>query len=158
MKRFSRKDIAETVGLVAVVASLIFVAWELHEVGVASKIAARDSITAGHLEFMGSLIDEEVLPTAVWKLFSGKADELTEYENFQIEIHHHRRWRHYERIYHLYRLGVLTDQEWSGFRTTIYATMNEDDSFSLTSRQAFESFNSFLSEDFVRYVNSLMEE
>ena len=158
MNRLSRKDIAESVGLIAVVASLIFVAWELHEVGVASKIAARDSITAGHLEFMGAIIDQEVLPTAIWKLYSGKADELTEFETFQIEIHHQRRWRHYERTYHLYRLGVLTDQEWSGFRAAIYASMNEDQPFSLTSRETFEGLNSLLSEDFVRYVNSLMEE
>ena len=75
MNRFSRKDIAEGVGLVAVVASLIFVAWELHEVGVASKIAARESVTAGHLEVMRSLIDEEVLPGAIWKLHSGEEDE-----------------------------------------------------------------------------------
>ena len=158
MNHLSRKDIAETVGLVAVVASLIFVAWELHEVGVASKIAARDSITAGHLEFMGALIDEEVLPTAIWKLYSDKADELTEFEAFQIDIHHQRRWRHYERIYHLYRLGVLTDQEWSGFRAAIYDSMNVDHPFSLTSRETFEGLNTLLSEDFVKYVNSLFEE
>jgi hypothetical protein len=155
MSRMSRKDISDTVGLVAIVASLIFVAWELHEVGVASKIAARDSITAGHLEFMGALIDEEVLPTAIWKLISGKADELTEFEAFQVEIHHHRRWRHYERVYYLYRLGVLTDQEWSGFRASIYSTMIEDDPFSLTSRETFEVLKPLLSEEFVRYVNSL---
>jgi len=158
MNRLSRKDIAETVGLVAVIASLIFVAWELHEAGVASRIAARDSITAGHLEFMGALVDEGVLPTALWKLESGKTDELTEFEAFQVEIHHQRRWRHYERVYYMYRLGVLTDQEWSGFRASIHASMHIDDPFSLTSRQTFEELKSFLSEDFVDYVNSLIEE
>jgi hypothetical protein len=158
MNRWSRKDIAETVGLVAVVASLIFVAWELHEVGVASKMAARDSITAGHLEFMGALVDEEILPTAVWKLSSGKADELTEFEVFQIDIHHQRRWRHYERVYHLYQLGVLTDREWSGFRAAIYDSMHNDDPFAMTSRETFEGVQPILSEDFVFHVNSLLEE
>lgn len=155
MNRLSRKDIAETVGLIAVVASLVFVAWELHEVGVASRIAARDSITAGHLEFMGALVDAEVLPTAVWKLISGKADELTEFEAFQIDIHHQRRWRHYERVYHLYQLGVLNSQEWSGFRAGIYASLNEGDPWSLTSRESLEGLKPFLSEEFVRYLDSL---
>jgi hypothetical protein len=156
MNRMSRKEIADAVGLVAIVASLIFVAWELHEVGVASKIAARDSITAGHLEFMGALIDENVLPTALWKLESGRADELTEFEAFQVGIHQQRRWRHYERVYYLYRLGVLTDQEWSGFRAAMYASMNEDHPFSETSRETFEQVKPILSEEFVAYVNSLI--
>lgn len=155
MKRMSRKDIADAVGLVAIVASLIFVAWELHQVGVASKISARDSITAGHLEFMGALIDEQVLPTAVWKLHSGNVDLLTEFEVYQVEIHHQRRWRHYERVYYYYRLGVLTDQEWGGFRAAIRDSMIQVDPFSLTSRETFEHLKPILSKEFVDYVNLL---
>ena len=155
MNRFSRKDIAEGVGLVAVVASLIFVAWELHEVGVASKIAARESVTAGHLEFMGSLIDEEVLPGAIWKLHSGEEDELSDYERFQVDIHHQRRWRHYERTYYLYELGVLNEQEWGGFRVTMQTSMTEDHPFSATSRETFDGLRPMLSEEFVNYVDSL---
>ena len=54
MNRENRKDILEVVGLVAIVASLIFVALEVREVNLATRIAARDAITQGHLEFMGS--------------------------------------------------------------------------------------------------------
>ena len=91
MDHEKRKIVLEAIGLVAIVASLIFVAWELHEVNVASRIAARDSITAGHLEFMGAVIDEEVLPTAIWKMYSNQEDDLSDFEHFQIDIHHQRR-------------------------------------------------------------------
>lgn len=155
MKRMSRKEIIDIVGLGIVVASLIIVAWELHEVGVATKIAAKDSITAGHLEFMGALIDEDVLPIAIWKTFSNRGDELSDFERFQISVHHQRRWQHYERVYYLYRLGVLTDSEWDGFRATITASMTEDDAFSISSRESFKELRNLLSEDFVKYVAAL---
>ena len=71
MNHEKRKNIIEAIGLLAIVVSLILVAWELRQVNVASKIAARDSITGGHLEFMNALIDENVLPMALWKLESG---------------------------------------------------------------------------------------
>jgi hypothetical protein len=156
MDHEKRKNIIETIGLVAIVASLIFVAWELHEVNVASRIAARDSITEGHLEFMGALIDENVLPTALWKLESGK-EELSQFESYQIEIHHQRRWRHYERVYYMHQYGVLTDQEWSGFRASLYSSVNDDHPFSLASRSSWESNKSYFSEDFVNYVEALVE-
>ncbi|MGB5246532.1 MAG: hypothetical protein WBN34_08275 [Woeseia sp.] len=155
MNREKRKDIVEVVGLAAIVASLIFVASEVREANRASRIAARDSITQGHLEFMGALIDQGVLPTAMWKLFEGA--ELSEFEAFQIDIHHQRRWRHYERVYYMYQYGVLTDQEWNGFRAAIYDSMNGDSPFSLSSRNAWESSKAILSEEFASYVDALIE-
>ena len=158
MDHEKRKITLEAIGLVAIVASLIFVAWELHEVNVASRIAARDSITAGHLEFMGAVIDEEVLPTAIWKMYSNQEDDLSDFERFQIEIHHQRRWRHYERVYSLYQLGVLSSDEWAGFGTTVQDSMNSSAPFSTSSRESFENLREFLSEDFVTYVDSVKEQ
>jgi len=156
MNRENRKDILEVVGLVAIVASLIFVALEVREVNLATRIAARDAITQGHLEFMGALVDQDVLPTALWKCEGN--GELTGFESFQIEIHHHRRWRHYERVYYMYLYDVLTDQEWSGFHAALYQSMNEDDScFAAASRDVWEANKAYFSEEFARYVNALIE-
>jgi hypothetical protein len=156
MNREKLKDIIDAVGMAAIVASLIFVALEVREANLASKIAARDSITQGHLDFMGALVDQNVLPTAVWKLFENR--ELTEFEKFQVDIHHQRRWRHYERVYYMYQYGVLTDQEWSGFRASLLETMNGDDPFVLSSRAAWQQQKFILSQEFVGYVDALVEE
>lgn len=155
MNRELRKNIIEIVGLATIVASLIFVAQEVREVNLASRIAARDSITQGHLEFMGALIDQNVLPTAMWKLMEQR--DLTEFEEFQIDIHHQRRWRHYERIYYMHLYGVLSDQEWRGFHATIYESINGDSPLSLTSRRTWQSNKAYLSEGFVNYVDALAE-
>lgn len=156
MNRENRKDILEVVGLVAIVASLIFVALEVREVNLATRIAARDAITQGHLEFMGALVDQDVLPRALWKCFEGDG-ELTGFESFQVEIHHHRRWRHYERVFYMYLYDVLTDQEWSGFQAAIYASMHDDHCFEAASRDVWEANKAYFSEEFVRYVNALIE-
>lgn len=155
MNRENRKDILEIVGLVAIVASLIFVALEVREVNLATRIAARDAITQGHLEFMGALIDQDVLPTALWKC--ERSEELTGYESFQVEIHHQRRWRHYERVYYMHLYDVLTDQEWNGFHASIHASMTDDGCFSAASRDVWEANRAYLSDEFVRYVDALIE-
>jgi hypothetical protein len=155
INRETGKDILEVIGLAAIVASLIFVALEVREANLASRIAARDSITQGHLEFMAALIDQNVLPTAVWKL-EGHG-ELSEFEKFQIDIHHQRRWRHYERVYYMYRYRVLTDQEWSGFRAAISDSMTGDSTWSQSSREAWQFNKAYLSQEFTSYVDSLIE-
>jgi hypothetical protein len=153
MNRQGVKDIMEVMGLAAIVVSLIFVAREVREVNLATKIAARESITQSHLEFMGSVIDQDVLPQAVWKVFDNA--ELTDFEKFQLDLHHQRRWRHYESVYYMYLYGVLTEKEWSGFRATIAESVNGDSPWALTSQVTWESQKTNLSEDFVSYVNAL---
>jgi hypothetical protein len=81
----------------------------------------------------------------------------TGFESFQMDIHHQRRWRHYERVYYMYLYDVLTDQEWSGFHAAIHESMNGDSRFSVASRDAWETNKVYFSEEFVRYVNALIE-
>jgi hypothetical protein len=57
----------------------------------------------------------------------------------------------------MYLYDVLTDQEWSGFHAAIYASMNDDDCFSAVSRDVWEANKAYFSEEFVRYVNALIE-
>ena len=154
MTREHRRDIVEVVGLVAIVASLIFLGLEIREANLASKIAARDSITEGHLEFMGSLIDQNVLPRAFWKISN---EELTDYESSQISLHNQRRWRHYERVYYMYWYGVISDQEWKGFRAAIHSSMNSDGPFWQTTRESWEFGKIFLSDEFVDYVEAQVD-
>jgi hypothetical protein len=104
---------------------------------------------------MGALIDQDVLPAAVWKLEGH--EELSKFETFQIDLHHQRRWRHYERIYYMYLYGVLTDQEWSGFRASIIDSINGDSRWSQTSRDAWHTNKAYLSEEFASYVDALIE-
>ena len=99
MTRDQRRDLIEAIGLIAIVASLLFLAMEVRQANLASKIAARDSVTEGHLEFMGTLIDPSVLPMAFHKLGQ---EELTEFESSQISLHNQRRWRHFELVFYMY--------------------------------------------------------
>lgn len=154
MNRDQRRDLVEAIGLIAIVASLLFLALEVRQANLASKIAARDSVTEGHLEFMGTLIDPSVLPMAFHKL--GK-EELSEFESSQINLHNQRRWRHYERVYYMYQYGVLSEQEWKGFRVAIHDSMNSEDPFWKTSREAWDFMKSFLSDKFVAYVEAEVE-
>jgi len=154
MARMQRKDIFEAIGIVAIVASLIFLALEVRQANLASRIAARDSVTQGHLEFMGSMIDSSVLAVAFSKLGE---EELTRLESSQLRLHHSRRWRHYERVFYLYRYGVISEQEWTGFRFALERSMNGPTPFWVSSRQSWEFNKALMSEQFVAYVDALVQ-
>jgi hypothetical protein len=155
MTREQRRDIFEAVGLIAIVASLIFLALEVRQANLASRIAARDMATQGHLDFMGSMIDPSVLAIAFSKL--GEEEELTALESSQLRLHHSRRWRHYERVFYLYQYGVISEQEWTGFRFGLARSMNSSTPFWLSSRQSWEFNKALMSEQFVAYVDALVQ-
>ena len=154
MTREQRRDIFEAIGIIAIVASLIFLALEVRQANLASRIAARDSATQGHLDFIGSMIDSSVLAVAFSKL--GEED-LTALETSQLSLHHSRRWRHYERVFYLYRYGVISEQEWMGFRFALEQSMNGSTPLWLSSRQSWEYNKALMSEHFVAYVDALVQ-
>jgi len=117
MTREQRRDVFEAVGLVAIVASLLFLALEVRQANVASKIAARDSVAQGHMDFLNAAIDPSIVAAAWPKATSN--EELTRLEISQLDHFHGRRWRHYERIFHLYQYGVLSEDEWIGYKDSI---------------------------------------
>ena len=156
MDRGKRRDIIEIVGVVAIVASLIFLALEVRQSNLVSRIAARDSATQGHLDFLGTMIDPSVLAVAYAKVLAN--DELTPLESSQLGLHYQRRWRHYERVWYLYSYGALTDDEWEGFRQVIWMSMNEDRPFFKSIQESWQFDKRFLSREFADYVEAQLDQ
>ena len=99
MIREQRRDIFEAIGLLAIVASLIFVALEVRQANLATRIAARDSASQGHIDYMSNMIVPEILAAADRKAV--RNEEMSDLESAQLSQFHAMRWRHYERVFFL---------------------------------------------------------
>ena len=139
---------------IGVVAGIFFLGIEMRQGNLATRIAARDSASQGHIDFMGVLLDSSIL--AVANLKSSNNEELTELESRQINLFHARRWRHYERVYYLYQYGVISEQEWNGFENGIMRALNGSSNYWEISRRQWQRDKSLLSRQFVEYVEALM--
>ena len=156
MTRDQRRDLYEAIGLVAIVGSLIFVALEVRQANLATLVAARDSATQGHIDYMALLIDSTVLASASAKATSNQ--ELNAIEAKQYTIFHELRWRHYERVYYLYTNGVFSDQEWAAYKNGIAQSFVDQNAIWQFSRESWEKNRAKLSANFVAYVDSLVKE
>ncbi len=71
---------------IGVVAGNFFLAIEMRQGIVATRIAARDSASQGHIDFMGSVIDSSILVVARQKAIAD--EELTDLELGQLSRFH----------------------------------------------------------------------
>ncbi len=154
MTREQRRDLFEAVGLVAIVASLLFLALEVRQANLSTRIAARDGATQGHIEYMAHLLDSSVLASAIAKAEANQA--LSHIETSQLILFHELRWRHYERVFYQYKNGVISDQEWAGYKSGIAQSFQDDTSHWKISRDSWENFKTKLSVEFRTYVEGLV--
>ncbi len=154
MTREQRRDLFEAVGLVAIVASLLFLALEVRQANLSTRIAARDSATQGHIDYMAHMLDSSVLASAAAKANANQ--ELSHLETQQLSVFHELRWRHYERVYYQYQNGVISDQEWTAYKSGITQSFREENAMWKISKNTWEDTNAKLSGDFVAYVEELV--
>ena len=153
MTRDQRKDIVEAIGLIAIVVSLVFVALEVRQANVATRIAARDSASQGQIDYMTLQISPETLSTAARKSFVG--EELNPDERAQLRQFHMARWRHYERVYFLHLYDVISDGEWQGYENGILRAFETPGDYWEESRDVWDRDKVLMSEQFVEYVQTL---
>ena len=153
MTREQRRDIFEAIGLLAIVASLIFLALEVRQANLATRIAARDSASQGHIDYISNSIVPEILSVAQRKSF--RDEELTGLESAQISQFHSMRWRHYERVFFLYQYNVISEGEWRGYENGILRALSGSSEYWEASRRLWERDRPLLSEQFVAYVDTL---
>ncbi len=139
---------------IGVVIGIAFLIVEINQNTIATRIAARNSATQGHIEYMGHMLDSSILASAAAKTWANH--ELIHLETTQLVIFHELRWRHYEAVFYLHQNGVISDQEWTGYESGIAQLFQDDDVFWEIGRDSWENTKAKLSRDFVVYVEELV--
>jgi hypothetical protein len=120
MRRSSLQDwasIAEIIGAIAIVVSLIYVAFEIRENTRALQVTSRQALGDQDLMYFQTGIDSNIMATALDKFKHG--EELSRLEMSQLQERQHLNFRIFEHAYSLYRGGALEPLEWERYERII---------------------------------------
>ena len=118
-------DLSQVVSAAVVVASLVYVGFEIRQNTEASRAATRQSIAETDFEYVGATLDPQTLVEAEAKHEAGL--DLTPTEHFILVERQHLNYRIFENAYYQYRAGLLEDETWDRNRWIIsrHFAMNE---------------------------------
>jgi hypothetical protein len=110
--------IAELLGAMGVIASLIYLAFQIRQNTQSSKAATFQSVTSDALQYALTISDNEEL-TRILRLGSETQDRLPEddYRRFQQLVRVYLRF--HDNIFYQYRIGTLDEGQWSGYRHSL---------------------------------------
>ncbi len=146
MAKSNWKDIAEIIGIAAIVASLIFVGLQMkqsHEIALADQYQSRaEAAQSMYMTLQESGMSLESLP--------GPIDEMTPDERRTAINVGHWAWTQYDNHYFQYTAGFLDEESWDGLSRRIAQQ------YSLCDRRTiWEDIRRFLRPSFIEYVESL---
>jgi len=110
--------IAELLGAMGVIASLIYLAFQIRQNTQSSKAATFQSVTSDALQFALTISDNEAL-TRLLRLGSEGTERLPEddYRRFQQLVRVYLRF--HDNIFYQYKIGTLDEGQWSGYRYSL---------------------------------------
>ena len=146
MKSNSWKDIAELIGIAAIVASLIFVGLQMKQSQDIALAAQYEARTEAAQNMMMSMQESGMALSALQK----PAAEMTPAERYSIDNLYRWSWTQYDNMHFQYVAGFLDEESWKGQNARIERVY-----FRCDQRQVWESMRPFLRSSFVAYVDSL---
>jgi len=112
MTNFRYRDLAEAIGILAIVASLIFVGLQIkqsHEIAMASTYQARSQATQ---ELKATALSSPDLVSALTKIYGGDYDDITPSEYVALDTYFSASMSGYENLHYQHQQGFLPDEHW----------------------------------------------
>jgi len=122
--RFGWLRFVETIGVVSIVASLIFVGLQMrqtHEIALATLYQMRSDAAR---ELMAVQLESELLHEARVRADAG--EPLSPYDSYVLDSAYFLNFNHFEGSHFLYQQGLLSDEHWESDLRAIGAMLNEN--------------------------------
>ena len=110
-------SIAEIVASVAVILSLVYLAYEVRQNTLAMQASARQEFAAQDMAFLATALDPSVVAQARAKIEEGEA--LTPLEHSQLVNRQHMNFRIFENAHYQFQKGALEASEWERYRRIV---------------------------------------
>jgi len=111
-------DLSQVIGAVAIVVSLIYVGKELNANTAAVQAASLQSITNSSSASMLAIVENGDLAEI---RLQGDADpsRLEGADQLRYQLYQRQMWLHFQNVWTQWRLGVIGDDVWNGYRYVI---------------------------------------
>ena len=111
--------IGEILGALAVVATLAYLSVQIRQNTKVARSATRQAIAESAQSLTSDLIHTPDMAEIFLRHLQG--EELTPTEAFKLQGRCYRDMRHWENIFYQVREGLLSEEEWTGFRRNLAA-------------------------------------
>ena len=142
--------ISEIIGTVAVVISLIYVGLQIKQSTIVARSTARQAVTELMLQSSTNLVDDATLAAAFIKDLKG--EQLDPVDRLRLFGRAYAAMRNWENMHYQYRTGMLTEDEWRGFRKNLEAVFEWP-----SIRTYWENEKQFYSPAFRAEVESILQ-
>ena len=117
-------SVAEILGATGVIASLIYLAVQIRQSTKVARSTARQSISESTQASAMDVVAGDDLAKILYKNLDGQ--ELEPHEMLRLQSRCYRDMRIWENVYYQFTQGMLTTEEWSGFRANLRFMMSID--------------------------------
>ena len=124
MNREKQRDIIEAVGLVTIVASLVFLTLEVRQANLSSEIAAGNNVEATLREVALFVAGNREFAEVLEKGVNG--DEVDSTDRFRLTIFYRTMLRGWQNTHSQFTSGVLDENVWLGQRKSYSRAVNND--------------------------------
>ncbi len=114
-------SIAELVGAVGVIISLIYIAFQIKQNTKASKAATRQALADGAQRLASDVVEGDDMARIMTDAMAG--NDIKPHEVFRLQSRCYRDLRFWDNAYYQYSEGLLTEEEWDGFRENLKLIM-----------------------------------
>jgi hypothetical protein len=142
--------ISEIAGTIAVVVSLIYVGVQIKQNTTVARSTARQSVTELMVEAGSNMVQDSTLAAALLKNMKG--EHLDDVERLRLLGHANISMRNFENIHYQFRTGMLTEEEWLGFKMNLGAVFEWP-----LIRTYWENEKQFFSPVFQAEIDSILE-
>ena len=116
--------IAEVVGVIAVVVSLVYLSVQIRQNTRVAKAATRQAIAESTERLGDDLINNSDMAELFVKHMSG--GELKPVENLRLQARCYRDMQHWENIHYQFSEGLVSRDQWLGFRKNLVTLLGID--------------------------------
>ena len=113
--------VSEIIGAVAVVVSLVYLATQIRQATKIARANTRNAIAESAQSLAQDIIDGQGMAEIFIKHLNG--EQLDAVESLRLQGRCYRDLRHWENIFYQVREGLITEEEWFGFRKNLGALM-----------------------------------
>lgn len=142
--------LADAAGATGVIISLVYLSYQVRQNTKASRAATRQALADGAQRLASDVVEVDDIARIIRDALDG--NEIRPHETFRLQARCLRDLRFWDNACYQHREGLLTDEEWEGFRENLKLVMQFP-----TYREYWAKFQVMFSAPFRDELNALLD-